>query len=109
MNKFLLQVKRVLTNKEEGIDGILVTIGLCIIALVYDFRAGNIESVVSKDSLYYLFTLFLTEIVSDTTTSSVTNISCYRALTLPVKADYPEEGWVRERKTHTLYIKWTIA
>ena len=43
MNKFLLQVKRVLTNKEEGIDGILVTIGLCIIALVL--------CVVMKDAL----------------------------------------------------------
>ncbi len=43
MNKFLLKVKRVLTNKEEGIDGILVTIGLCIIALVL--------CVVMKDAL----------------------------------------------------------
>ena len=36
-------MKRVFLNKEKGIDGILVTIGLCIIALVL--------CIVMKDSL----------------------------------------------------------
>lgn len=34
MNRFFNGVKAKLFNKEKGIDGILVTIGLCIIALV---------------------------------------------------------------------------
>lgn len=42
-NRFFGAVKAKLTNKEKGIDGILVTIGLCIIALVL--------CVVMKDSL----------------------------------------------------------
>ena len=40
---FFSKIKRALTNKEGGIDGILVTIGVCIIALVV--------CVVMKDAL----------------------------------------------------------
>ncbi|MCR4617221.1 MAG: hypothetical protein K5669_03410 [Lachnospiraceae bacterium] len=43
MNNLVSKIKKVLTNKEKGIDGILVTIGLCIIALVL--------CVVMKDAL----------------------------------------------------------
>ncbi len=43
MNKFFKKIKAALLNKEKGIDGILVTIGLCIIALVL--------CVVMKDAL----------------------------------------------------------
>ncbi len=43
MNKITEKIKKTLLNKEEGIDGILVTIGLCIIALVL--------CVVMKDAL----------------------------------------------------------
>ncbi len=43
MSDFINKVKKVFLNKEKGIDGILVTIGLCIIALVL--------CVVMKDAL----------------------------------------------------------
>ncbi|MBR1861517.1 MAG: hypothetical protein IJ796_06630 [Lachnospiraceae bacterium] len=43
MKRFITVMKRVFLNKEKGIDGILVTIGLCIIALVL--------CIVMKDSL----------------------------------------------------------
>lgn len=43
MNRLVRAIKRGLIKKEKGIDGILVTIGLCIIALVL--------CVVMKDSL----------------------------------------------------------
>lgn len=45
-------LKEVLTAKREGIDGLLVTVGLCIIALLL--------CVVMKDSL----TTFITQIVT---------------------------------------------
>lgn len=43
MNRLVRAIKSCLFKKEKGIDGILVTIGLCIIALVL--------CVVMKDSL----------------------------------------------------------
>ena len=43
MDKFVNKLKEIMLHKEKGIDGILVTIGLCIIALVL--------CVVMKDSL----------------------------------------------------------
>ncbi len=53
MNKFLEGLKKNLLHKEEGIDGILVTIGLCIIALVLcvvmkDALATFIESITTS-------------------------------------------------------------
>ncbi len=48
MSEFLNKVRKILMNKEKGIDGILVTIGLCIIALVL--------CVVMKDALAGLIT-----------------------------------------------------
>jgi hypothetical protein len=48
MSDLLKKVRRVLLRKEKGIDGILVTIGLCIIALVL--------CVVMKDALAQLIT-----------------------------------------------------
>ncbi|MDR0949434.1 MAG: hypothetical protein LBM69_07980 [Lachnospiraceae bacterium] len=47
-----LKIKKVLLHKSEGIDGILVTVGLCIIALIL--------CVVMKDSLQ----LFIKNIVT---------------------------------------------
>ncbi len=55
MNRFLIAVKERLLKKEKGIDGILVTIGLCIIALVL--------CVVMKDSI----TAFITNITNSMT------------------------------------------
>lgn len=55
MNRFLMAVKERLLKKEKGIDGILVTIGLCIIALVL--------CVVMKDSI----TAFITNITNSMT------------------------------------------
>lgn len=46
------KVIQLLTKKNEGIDGLLVTVGLCIIALVL--------CVVMKDSL----TTFITKIIT---------------------------------------------
>ena len=46
------KMKNLLTAKSEGIDGLLVTVGLCIIALLL--------CVVMKDSL----TTFITQIVT---------------------------------------------
>ena len=43
MKNFMNKIKETFMNKEYGIDGILVTIGLCIIALVL--------CVVMKDAL----------------------------------------------------------
>ncbi|MBQ8822990.1 MAG: hypothetical protein IJZ82_10130 [Lachnospiraceae bacterium] len=51
-------IKKVLMKKSRGIDGILVTAGLCIIALLL--------CVVLKDSL----TTFITTIVSSLTTKA---------------------------------------
>ena len=53
MNRFLEGLKENLLHKEEGIDGILVTIGLCIIALVLcvvmkDALASFIESITTS-------------------------------------------------------------
>lgn len=50
MKKIIVGFKEGLMNKEAGIDGILVTIGLCIIALVLcvvmkDSLTGFIESI----------------------------------------------------------------
>ena len=50
MKKILYGVKKALFHKEKGIDGILVTIGLCIIAPVLcvvmkDSLAGFIETI----------------------------------------------------------------
>ncbi|MBQ7918953.1 MAG: hypothetical protein IJ324_03290 [Lachnospiraceae bacterium] len=53
-------LKKVLIKKSRGIDGILVTAGLCIIALLL--------CVVLKDSL----TTFITTIVSSLTTKATT-------------------------------------
>lgn len=55
MNRFMIAVKERLLKKEKGIDGILVTIGLCIIALVL--------CVVMKDSI----TAFITNITNSMT------------------------------------------
>lgn len=46
MKKFFNNIKKAFMNKEDGIDGILVTIGLCVIALVL--------CVVMKDALITL-------------------------------------------------------
>ncbi len=46
MNNMKNNVKKIFMNKEDGIDGILVTIGLCVIALVL--------CVVMKDALITL-------------------------------------------------------
>ncbi len=46
MNNMMNNVKKIFMNKEDGIDGILVTIGLCVIALVL--------CVVMKDALITL-------------------------------------------------------
>lgn len=51
--KLIEFIKKGLKNKEAGIDGILVTIGLCIIALVLcvvmkDSLSGFIESITNS-------------------------------------------------------------
>lgn len=56
MNNF----KKILVKKSSGIDGILVTAGLCIIALLL--------CIVLKDSL----TTFITTIVNSLTTKATT-------------------------------------
>lgn len=56
MKKFWGKLSKALMHKEKGIDGILVTIGLCIIALVL--------CVIMKDSLAGFI---------DTITNSMTN------------------------------------
>lgn len=53
MKKILGEMKRIMLKKEKGIDGILVTIGLCIIALVLcvvmkDSLTGFIESITAS-------------------------------------------------------------
>ena len=65
MNSFLnglkgltLKMNRFLMKKESGVDGILVTVGLCIIALVL--------CVVMRDSL----TTFITTLVSSMTSEA---------------------------------------
>ena len=50
MNKVMEKIKNIVLHKEEGIDGILVTIGLCIIALVL--------CVVMKDALAAFIQLY---------------------------------------------------
>ena len=55
MNEIRNAVRERAMNKEEGIDGILVTVGLCIIALLL--------CVVMKDSM----TTFITTIVNSMT------------------------------------------
>lgn len=52
-------LKNMLTAKSEGIDGLLVTVGLCIIALLL--------CVVMKDSL----TTFITQIVTALQTKAI--------------------------------------
>lgn len=52
-------LKNLLTAKSEGIDGLLVTVGLCIIALLL--------CVVMKDSL----TTFITQIVTALQTKAI--------------------------------------
>lgn len=47
-----LNLRKIFTNKSAGIDGLLVTVGLCIIALLL--------CVVMKDSL----TAFITQIIT---------------------------------------------
>ena len=61
--KFLGKIKMAAMNKEEGLDGILVTIGLCIIALLL--------CVVMKDSL----TDFIKTLVAEMTTKAKTILS----------------------------------
>lgn len=58
VSRVQMGVVKVLTSKREGIDGILVTVGLCIIALVL--------CVVMKDSL----TTFIQTIVTNMTTKA---------------------------------------
>ena len=53
------RVKAFLTKKSEGIDGLLVTVGLCIIALLL--------CVVMKDSL----TKFITQIITALQTKAI--------------------------------------
>lgn len=74
MNRIFNNLKRRMLNKEKGIDGILVTIGLCIIALVL--------CVVMKDSL----SVFINNITNSMTdkaqdilsgTGTVTGIAQY--------------------------------
>ena len=53
MKKVLEKIKNTFLHKEEGIDGILVTIGLCIIALVLcvvmkDALAAFIQSITTS-------------------------------------------------------------
>ena len=53
MNKVMEKIKIIVLHKEEGIDGILVTIGLCIIALVLcvvmkDALAAFIQSITTS-------------------------------------------------------------
>ena len=55
MNEIRNAVRERAMNKEEGIDGILVTVGMCIIALLL--------CVVMKDSM----TTFITTIVNSMT------------------------------------------
>ena len=56
MRELMNRICRAANHSEEGLDGILVTIGLCIIALLL--------CVVMKDSL----TAFITTMVTDMTT-----------------------------------------
>ncbi|MCR5255449.1 MAG: hypothetical protein K6D96_05910 [Acetatifactor sp.] len=55
---FALKMDQFLMKKESGVDGILVTVGLCIIALVL--------CVVMRDSL----TTFITTLVSSMTSEA---------------------------------------
>ncbi len=54
---FLQKIEKVALKKEEGIDGILVTVGLCIIALLL--------CVVMKDSLSTFVTTIVTELTNE--------------------------------------------
>lgn len=54
-----IEMKKLLTAKSEGIDGLLVTVGLCIIALLL--------CVVMKDSL----TTFITQIITALQTKAI--------------------------------------
>lgn len=56
----LVVVKKAGLEKEEGIDGILVTVGLCIIALLL--------CVVMKDSLATFVTTIVTELTKEAKT-----------------------------------------
>ena len=75
MNRFFEGIKKALLNKEKGIDGILVTIGLCIIALVL--------CIVMKDSLAELIktiTDSMSQKAQDILTGSGALIVGYRGL-----------------------------
>ncbi|MBO7355579.1 MAG: hypothetical protein ILP17_00415 [Lachnospiraceae bacterium] len=65
------RVGRLAMNKEEGLDGILVTIGLCIIALLL--------CVVMRDSL----TTFIQTIVTEMTNSAKNILATAGSIVVP--------------------------
>lgn len=71
MGRALTKVRDLAMNKEEGLDGILVTIGLCIIALLL--------CVVMRDSL----TTFIQTIVTEMTNSARNILATAGALIVP--------------------------
>ena len=60
LNKLFVVILRKGLEKEKGIDGILVTVGLCIIALLL--------CVVMKDSLATFVTTIVQELTKEATT-----------------------------------------
>ena len=71
MNVLKNRIMKAAMNKEEGLDGILVTIGLCIIALLL--------CVVMRDSL----TEFIKTIVAEMTVSAKNILSSPGAFVFP--------------------------
>ena len=71
MGNIFERVGRLAMNREEGLDGILVTIGLCIIALLL--------CVVMRDSL----TEFIQTIVSEMTNSAKNILATAGTLVIP--------------------------
>ncbi len=56
MKKTKETVKRVLLSKHQGVDGIVVTVGLCLIALVL--------CIIAKDSMETFITTLITAITT---------------------------------------------
>jgi hypothetical protein len=71
MRKVFGKIGQLAMNREEGLDGILVTIGLCIIALLL--------CVVMRDSL----TEFIQTIVSEMTNSAKNILATAGTLVIP--------------------------
>lgn len=63
MKKLIQKAKKELLRKEAGVDGILVTVGLCVIALVL--------CVVMKESM----TTFITTMVAQMSSKAATILS----------------------------------